>query len=153
MIEMTLDSLRVATKNPKSTDHGTPYVALLKEKTTERYLPMFIGPVEANAIAIKLRGEPVPRPLTHDLMCSVIESFGGSIDSVVVSELKNDTFYAKLVLDINGRQTEIDCRPSDAFALALAGAKRVPIYAAESVMEKAGITNLPNERGMLKENQ
>jgi len=140
MIEMTIDSLRVGMMNPKSTQHGTPYVVLLKEKTAERYLPIFIGPAEANAIAIKLRGEQVPRPLTHDLMRSVIDSLGASIDSVIVSDLKNDTFYAKVILNVNGGQMEIDSRPSDAFALALAAAGEVPIYADESVLEKAGIS-------------
>lgn len=139
MIEMTIDSLRVGMMNPKSTQHGTPYVVLLKEKTSERYLPIFIGPAEANAIAIKLRGEQVPRPLTHDLMRSVIDSLGASIDSVIVSDLKNDTFYAKIILNVNGGQMEVDSRPSDAFALALT-AGEVPIFADESVLDKAGIS-------------
>ena len=128
MIEMTIDSLRVGMMNPKSTQHGTPYVVLLKEKGSERYLPIFIGPAEANAIAIKLRGEQVPRPLTHDLMRSIIDSLGATIDSVIVSDLKNDTFYAKVVLNVNGGQMEVDSRPSDAFALALT-AGEVPIFA------------------------
>ena len=139
MIEMSIDSLRVGMMNPKSTQHGTPYVVLLKEKAAERYLPIFIGPAEANAIAIKLRGEQVPRPLTHDLMRSVIDSLGATIDSVIVSDLKNDTFYAKVVLNVNGGQMEVDARPSDAFALALT-AGEVPIFAEDSVLEKAGIS-------------
>jgi bifunctional DNase/RNase len=139
MIEMTIDSLRVGMMNPKSTQHGTPYVVLLKEKTAERYLPIFIGPAEANAIAIKLRGEQVPRPLTHDLMRSIIDSLGATVDSVIVSDLKNDTFYAKVVLSVNGGQMEVDSRPSDAFALALT-AGEVSIFAEDSVLEKAGIS-------------
>jgi uncharacterized protein len=139
MIEMTIDSLRVGMMNPKSTQHGTPYVVLLKEKAAERYLPIFIGPAEANAIAIKLRGEQVPRPLTHDLMRSIIDSLGATVDSVIVSDLKNDTFYAKVILNVNGGQMEVDSRPSDAFALALT-AGGVSIYAEDSVLEKAGIS-------------
>jgi bifunctional DNase/RNase len=139
MIEMTIDSLRVGMMNPKSTQHGTPYVVLLKEKSAERYLPIFIGPAEANAIAIKLRGEQVPRPLTHDLMRSIIDSLGATIDSVIVSDLKNDTFFAKVVLNVNGGQMEVDSRPSDAFALALTSGG-VPIFAEDSVIEKAGIS-------------
>ena len=139
MIEMTIDSLRVGMMNPKSTQHGTPYVVLLKEKTSERYLPIFIGPAEANAIAIKLRGEQVPRPLTHDLMHSMIDSLGATIDSVIVSDLRNDTFYAKIVLNVNDGQMEVDSRPSDAFALALA-AGEVPIFAEDAVLDKAGIS-------------
>ncbi len=146
MIEMTIDSLRVGLMNPKSTQHGTPYVVLLKEKGAERYLPIFIGPVEANVIALKLRGEQVPRPLTHDLLRSVIDALGAGIDSIIVSDLRNDTFYAKIILNVNGGQMEIDSRPSDAFALALAALNRVPIYAEEAVLEKAGIS-LSREEG------
>lgn len=138
MIEMTIDSLRVGMMNPKSTQHGTPYVVLLKEKNAERYLPIFIGPAEANAIAIKLRGEQVPRPLSHDLMSSIVEALGATIDSVIVSDLRNDTFFARVVLNTSGGQVEVDARPSDAFALALA-AGAAPIYADDSVMDKAGI--------------
>jgi uncharacterized protein len=146
MMEMTIDSLRVGLMNPKSTQHGTPYVVLLKEKSAERYLPIFIGPAEANAIALKLRGEQVPRPLTHDLLRSVIDTLGAVIDSIIVSDLRNDTFYAKIVLNVNGGQMEIDSRPSDAFALALAALNQVPIYAEEAVLEKAGIS-LNREEG------
>ncbi|MCL2281657.1 MAG: bifunctional nuclease family protein [Dehalococcoidia bacterium] len=144
MIEMTIDSLRVGMMNPKSAQHGTPYVVLLKERTAERYLPIFIGPAEANAIAIKLRGEQVPRPLTHDFMSAVICSLGASIDSVIVSDLRNDTFYAKVILNVNGGQIEVDSRPSDAFALALT-ASGVPIFAEDTVLEKAGISLVHSE--------
>ena len=140
MIEMSIDSLRVGLMNPKSTQHGTPYVVLLKDKSAERYLPIFIGPAEANAIALKLRGERVPRPLTHDLLRSIIDALGASIDAIVVSDLKNDTFYAKIILSVSGGQMEIDSRPSDAFALALAAMGQVPIYADEVVLDKAGIS-------------
>jgi len=126
--------------NPKSTQHGTPYVVLLKEKTAERYLPIFIGPAEANAIALKLRGERVPRPLTHDLLRSIIDALGANVDSIVVSDLKNDTFYAKVILNTPNGQLEIDSRPSDAFALALTATGQAPIYADEVVLDKAGIS-------------
>jgi bifunctional DNase/RNase len=154
MIEMTIDSLRVGMMNPKSTQHGTPYVVLLKEKTAERYLPIFIGPAEANAIAIKLRGEQVPRPLTHDLMRSIIDSLGATIDSVIVRDLKNDTFFAKVVQNVNGGQMEVDSRPSDAFALALTSGG-VPIFAEDSVIEKAGIslTHDENEEYVMENQQ
>jgi len=140
MIEMSIDSLRVGLMNPKSTQHGTPYVVLLKDKGAERYLPIFIGPAEANAIALKLRGERVPRPLTHDLLRSIIDALGASIEAIVVSDLKNDTFYAKIIMNVNSEQMEIDSRPSDAFALALAAGHPVPIYADETVLDKAGIS-------------
>lgn len=140
MVEMSIDSLRVGLMNPKSAQHGTPYVVLLKDKSSERYLPIFIGPAEANAIALKLRGERVPRPLTHDLLRAIVDALGASVDSIIVSDLKNDTFYAEIILSVNGEQIKIDSRPSDAFALALAGMGQVPIYADEGVLDKAGIS-------------
>jgi hypothetical protein len=112
-------------------------VVILKEKIAKRYLPIWIGPAEADAIAVKLQGVNVPRPLTHDLLCQVIDSLGASINSIIVSDLKSDTFYAKVILNVDGGQIEVDSRPSDALALAVRA--EVPIYADEGVMDKAGI--------------
>ena len=130
MIEMAIDSIRVSLMNYQR-------VVILKEKVAERYLPIWIGPAEADAIAVKLQGVTVPRPLTHDLLVSVIESLGASVNSIVVSDLKNDTFFAKIMLNVDGNVVEIDSRPSDALALAVRC--EVPIFADESVMDKAGI--------------
>ena len=130
MIEMTIDSIRVSLMNYQR-------VVILKEKMSDRYLPIWIGPAEADAIAVKLQGVAVPRPLTHDLLSSVIETMGGVVHSIIVNDLKSDTFYAKILLDMDGRQVEIDSRPSDALALAVRTG--VPIFADESVLEKAGI--------------
>jgi len=130
MIEMAIDSIRVSLMNYQR-------VVILKEKMAERYLPIWIGPSEADAIAVKLQGVNVPRPLTHDLLRSVIGSLGASVNSIVVSDLKNDTFFAKIVLTVDGGSLEIDSRPSDALALAVRA--EVPIYADESVLDKAGI--------------
>ncbi len=130
MVEMTIDSIRVSLMNYQR-------VVILKEKATERYLPIWIGPAEADAIAVKLQGVAVPRPLTHDLLYATIDALGASIQSVVVSELKNDTFFAKIILTVNGGQLEVDSRPSDALALAVRA--DAPIYADEGVLEKAGI--------------
>jgi bifunctional DNase/RNase len=130
MIEMAIDSIRVSLMNYQR-------VVILKEKVAERYLPIWIGPAEADAIAVKLQGVTVPRPLTHDLLCSVIESLGASVNSIIVSDLKNDTFFAKIMLNVDGSVVEIDSRPSDALALAVRC--EVPIFADESVMDKAGI--------------
>jgi uncharacterized protein len=130
MIEMAIDSIRVSLMNYQR-------VVILKEKMAERYLPIWIGPSEADAIAVKLQGVNVPRPLTHDLLRSVIGSLGASVNSIVVSDLKNDTFFAKIILTVDGNSLEIDSRPSDALALAVRA--EVPIYADESVLEKAGI--------------
>ncbi|MBA7492931.1 hypothetical protein ES702_03484 [subsurface metagenome] len=130
MVEMVIDSIRVSLMNYQR-------VVMLKEKTADRYLPIWIGPAEADAIAVKLQGVSVPRPLTHDLLRSIIDTLGASINSIVVSDLKNDTFYAKIALDIDGGQLEVDSRPSDALALAVR--VEVPIYVEESVLDKAGI--------------
>jgi len=100
MIEMTIDSIRVSLMNYQR-------VVILKEKTAKRYLPIWIGPAEADAIAVKLQGVTVPRPLTHDLLSSVIDSLGATIDSIIVSDLKSDTFYAKIILGVDGEQVEI----------------------------------------------
>jgi len=130
MVEMTIDSIRVSLMNYQR-------VVILKEKGTNRYLPIWIGPAEADAIAVKLQNVELSRPLTHDLLQSVISTLGASVDYIVVSGLKEDTFYARLALSIDGVKLDIDSRPSDALALAVrVGA---PIYAEEAVLEKAGI--------------
>jgi len=130
MIEMTIDSIRVSLMNYQR-------VVILKEKLAERYLPIWIGPAEADAIAVKLQSVTVPRPLTHDLLSSVIDALGASIDSIVVNDLKNDTFYAKIILSVDGGQMEVDSRPSDALALAVRVG--VPVYVEETVLDRAGI--------------
>jgi len=137
MIEMTIDSIRVSMMNYQR-------VVILKEKEANRYLPIWIGPAEADAIAVKLQNVELARPLTHDLLQSVIATLGASVKFVVVSELQNDTFYAKLSLSVDGMQVEVDSRPSDALALAVR--VRVPIYVEESVLDKAGIV-LDEETG------
>lgn len=131
MIEMTIESVRVSLMNYQR-------VVILKEKVSDRYLPIWIGPAEADAIAVQLQEVPVARPLTHDLLRHVISQLGGVVRYIVVNDLNNDTFYAKIMVDANGQSLEIDSRPSDALALAVRVS--VPIYADESVLQKAGIT-------------
>ncbi len=130
MVEMTIGSIRVSLMNYQR-------VVILEEKMADRYLPIWIGAAEADAIAIKLQGISVPRPLTHDLLQSTIDCLGARVDSVIVCDLKNDTFYAKIILNVDGGRVEIDSRPSDALALAVR--VKVPIYVDESVLDKAGI--------------
>jgi bifunctional DNase/RNase len=130
LVEMTIDSIRVSLMNYQR-------VVILKEKEAERYLPIWIGPAEADAIAVKLQGVNVPRPLTHYLLHTVIDTLGATINSIVVSDLKNDTFYAKVILNVDGGQMEVDSRPSDALALAVRA--DVAIYAEDVVLDKAGI--------------
>jgi bifunctional DNase/RNase len=130
MVEMSIDSIRVSLMNYQR-------VVLLKEKGTERCLPIWIGPAEADAIALRLQDVTVPRPLTHDLLNSIIHSLEASVNYIVVTELRNDTFYANIILNVNGDQMEIDSRPSDALALAVRTGS--PIYVDEVVLDKAGI--------------
>ncbi len=137
MVEMSIDSIRVSLMNYQR-------VVILKEKSSERYLPIWIGPAEADAIRVKLEGATLARPLTHDLLCSVIDALGATVNSIIVNDLKNDTFYAKVVLNVDGGQIEIDSRPSDAIALAVR--VDVSIYVEESVLDRAGIV-LDKETG------
>ncbi len=134
---MTIDSIRVSMVNYQR-------VVILKEKDAERFLPIWIGPAEADAIAMKLQGVEPPRPLTHDLLFTSISMLGASVGSVIVSDLQNDTFYARLLLNVNGEQVELDSRPSDAMAIAIRA--DAPIYVEESVLDRAGIM-LDSETG------
>jgi bifunctional DNase/RNase len=127
---MTIESIRVSLMNYQR-------VVILKEKSSDRYLPIWIGPAEADAIAVQLQEVSVARPLTHDLLRSVIDNLGAVVNHVLVNDLANDTFYARIVLDVNGNSMEIDSRPSDAIALAVRA--KVPIFADEQVLAKAGV--------------
>lgn len=137
MIEMTIDSIRMSLMNYQR-------VVILKEKSSDRYLPIWVGQNEADAIAMKLQGVTVPRPLTHDLLQSVFSTLGARVNFIVVCDLREDTFYAKINVTVDSRSLEIDSRPSDAIALAVR--MSVPIYVAESVIDRAGII-LDSETG------
>jgi len=131
MFEMVIDSIRVSLMNYQR-------VVILKEKHSKRYLPMWIGTNEAEAIALKLEDVAVPRPMTHDLLCNLFDALGAKIDHVVVWDVNHeDTFMAKIVVDFNGDLIEIDSRPSDALALAVRTGS--PIYAEDKVLDKAGL--------------
>ncbi|MBI1297886.1 bifunctional nuclease family protein [bacterium] len=130
MIEVTIDSVRVSLMSQAR-------IVVLREENGERYLPIWIGPFEADAITIQLQGIEVSRPMTHDLLRQLIETLDGEVTHVVISDLQNDTFFAKIVLNVGGDTIEVDSRPSDAVALAV----RVdaPIYVDEDVMDRAGM--------------
>ncbi len=130
MFEMVIDSIRVSLNNYQR-------VMMLKETTAERYLPIWIGHAEADAIAVKLQGATVPRPLTHDLLYSIIDALGATLNSIVINDLKGDNLDAKIILNVDGGQIEVDSRPSDALALAVRA--EVPIYVEEAVLDRAGI--------------
>jgi hypothetical protein len=130
LIELTIESIRVSLMNYQR-------VVILREKQSERYLCIWIGPAEADAIAVQLQEVSVARPLTHDLLRAVIDQLGAQVSHIVVNDLSNDTFYARIVLDVNGNSMEVDSRPSDAIALAVRA--KVPIFADESVLDRAGV--------------
>ncbi len=131
MVEVTIDSVRVSLMSQHR-------IVVLKEVDSTRFLPIWIGPFEADAITIQLQSVEVARPLTHDLLKSAIEQLGAEIVQVSITDLRNDTFYAEIALRVNGRRLAVDSRPSDAIALAVRA--RVPVYVADEVMEQAGIT-------------
>jgi hypothetical protein len=131
MVEMVIEKVGRNPANPTR-------LVVLREKEQERYLVIVIGIAEADSIAIKLHKHSFSRPLTHDLLNNVIETLGATVSSILINDLADRTYYARIVLDHNGRHVEIDARPSDAIALAV----RVdaPILVAESVLEAASFT-------------
>lgn len=120
---------------------GGAYAILLKENNGNRRLPIIIGAFEAQAIALEIEGIKPPRPLTHDLLKNVIDNLGGTIIEVIIDELRENTFYAKIIIEVSALTNEIDARPSDAIALAVRS--QAPIFVAESVMDTAAF--LPTE--------
>jgi len=112
-------------------------VIILREKQGELYLPIWVGALEANAILVVIEGVEVPRPLTADLLCSILARMGASVDYIVIDDLRDQIFYAKIIINADWRQMKIDARPSDAIAVALrVGA---PIFVAEAVLDEAGV--------------
>lgn len=131
MIEMILSKIKID-------ESRSDQVIVLKEKEGSRLLPVVIGIAEVNAIKLKLSGIKAPRPLTHDLLLTVIESFSSKLSKVIIDKLQSNTFFAKLCLAVNGKEVLIDARPSDGVALALrAGA---PIFVDETVLGEAGVS-------------
>jgi bifunctional DNase/RNase len=110
-------------------------IVILKEVDGDRNFPIVIGIFEATSIDRRVRGLPSPRPLTHDLIIAVVEQMGGEIQDIIISDLKEHTYFAKLRVRKEGELTEVDCRPSDAIAVAVAS--RVPIYVNEDVLGEA----------------
>lgn len=130
MVRVEIDSIRVSLMSQDR-------VVVLKDPESERYLAIWIGPFEAEAIRVELQGVPVQRPLTHDLLRSVINEMGAKVEHILVNELRNDVFYARIKMSLNGKSMEIDSRPSDAIALAVR--MKADIYVADSVMRRAAI--------------
>jgi bifunctional DNase/RNase len=130
LVEMVVESVRVHMLSSR-------HVVILKETEHDRYLPIWIGPWEASAIAMKLQGLTAVRPLTHDLFASALQSLGVRVDRVVISTLAEETYHARLHLERDGTVFEIDSRPSDALALAVRTGGR--IFASEAVLELAAL--------------
>lgn len=130
MIEVVIASIRVSLMSQNR-------IVELREEGGDRILPIWIGPFEAESITLQLQGVDVPRPLTHDLLKSVIESLGGEVLHILISGLEKSTYFARIVLDVDGDTIEIDSRPSDAIALAVR--VNAPIYVTEEVMDQAGL--------------
>jgi bifunctional DNase/RNase len=128
--EMVVESVRV---HMMSSQH----VVILRDTVRERYLPIWIGPWEANAIAMRLQGVTPERPMTHDLFSTTLAELGVVVKQIIVSDLAEDTFRARLRLQIDGREVDLDARPSDAIALAVRAG--VPIFATDAVLDRAGV--------------
>lgn len=142
MIKVNVDSVKVSMLSQHR-------VVVLREEDQDRYLPIWIGPFEADAITIGLQSIQMTRPLTHDLLKAIIDHMEASVSHIWVNDLKNDTFFAEIVMEANGRKLKVDSRPSDAIALAVR--VNVPIYVAESVMDRAGI--IPSEQEDVTEDE
>jgi bifunctional DNase/RNase len=114
-------------------------VIILKELDSNRYLPIWIGQFEATAILMEIQGIHPSRPLTHDLLKMIIDSLNSSVSRIVINDLRDGTFFARIFISTESKEIEIDARPSDAIALAVRF--KVPIFANDSVLEQAAITS------------
>jgi len=130
MIRVVVDSIRVSLL----TQHR---VVVLRETDSKRYLPIWIGPFEADAIAMAIQGHEPQRPMTHDLLKVLISDLDSQIIHILVNDIQDNTFFARIVIEQRGRTIEVDARPSDAVALAVR--TEVPIYIADHVLEQAGV--------------
>jgi bifunctional DNase/RNase len=130
MIELNLVGVRLEVPSQQP-------IVLLRERTGERYLPIWIGTVEATAIAFAQQGVVTPRPMTHDLLKNILEEIGVHIERIVITELREGTYYATIQMSRNGSSYEVSSRPSDAIALAVR--VNVPIFANEDVLAEASI--------------
>ena len=135
MIEVEVDSIRISLVSQHR-------IVVLREVDSERQLPIWIGPYEADAITIELQDVEVARPVTHDLLKNIIEELGGKVSHVLIRALIDGVFYASLFIDVNGEMKEIDSRSSDAIALGVR--VKVPIFVNEDVMDEVGVLPEPD---------
>lgn len=130
MIEVQIDSVRVHLMTPQR-------LVVLKQMDSERYLPIWVGPYEAEAITVALQEVEMVRPLTHDLLKNVFGAFNARITRIEIVKLQNEIFYGSIIAELNGTEVQVDSRPSDAIALSVRA--HVPILVHSSVMDEAGI--------------
>jgi bifunctional DNase/RNase len=136
LVEMVIESVRVHMLSNR-------HVVILKDPEGDRYLPIWIGAWEASAIAMRLQGLAAERPLTHDLFAAALDRLGVRVERVVINELTDETYHARIHLERDGVQVEVDARPSDALALAVRA--EVPIFAADEVLAQAALAADPDE--------
>jgi bifunctional DNase/RNase len=136
LVEMVIESVRVHMLSNR-------HVVILKDNEGDRYLPIWIGAWEASAIAMRLQGLSVERPLTHDLFAAALEALDARVERVVISELADETYHARIHLRRDGVEVQVDARPSDALALAVRVEAR--IFADEEVLAQAALTSDPDQ--------
>jgi bifunctional DNase/RNase len=144
LVEMVIESVRVHMLSNR-------HVVILKDHEGDRYLPIWIGAWEASAIAMRLQGLAAERPLTHDLFASTLEQLGVRVERVVISELTDETYHARIFMERDGTEVEVDARPSDALALAVRA--EVQIFAAEEVLAQAALSADPDEAAADEEDE
>jgi uncharacterized protein len=135
MIEVLIDSIRISLISQHR-------IVMLREMDSDRQLPIWIGPCEAEAITIELQDVEMARPVTHDLLKNVIEQLHGKISHILISELRDQVFYAIVYVDVKGELLEVDSRPSDAIAIAVRA--KAPIFVSDDVMDQAGVLPEPD---------
>ncbi|MFT5194340.1 MAG: bifunctional DNase/RNase [Cellvibrionaceae bacterium] len=135
MVEVVIDSIRISLISQHR-------IVMLRDVDGERQLAIWIGPCEAESITLELQDTEIARPMTHDLLKNVIETMNGKISHILINSLQDQVFYARLYIDIGGKLTDVDCRPSDAIAIAVRA--KVPVFIEEDVMEAVGILPEPD---------
>jgi bifunctional DNase/RNase len=144
LVEMVIESVRVHMLSNR-------HVVILKDTEGDRYLPIWIGAWEASAIAMRLQGLAAERPLTHDLFAAALDRLGVRVERVVINELTDETYHARIHLERDGVQVEVDARPSDALALAVRA--EVPIFAADEVLAQAALAADPDEEAVADDDE
>ena len=134
MVEVEIDSIRVSLMSQHR-------IVILKDIESERFLPIWIGPYEAEAITVSFQELEIARPLTHDLIRNILDTLNAEVLRINITDLKDDVYYARIILNVDGQQLEIDSRPSDALALAVR--VHVPIFVSDQVMDEAA--TIPEE--------